>query len=227
MAAAGSGRRMTTTVPKQYLRVLGKTVLQHSLDQLLSLPAIVGGVLVLAPDDRYWSNLAYQSAKPLWIAQGGQERLESVFNGVSLLASQAADDNWVLVHDAARPCVRQADLIRLCETVTNDPVGGLLAVAVKDTLKQGNADDRVMMSVDRSQLWQAQTPQIFRLGLLQKALSAALQQGNAVTDEAGAIEQLGLSARLVPGHYDNIKITTPEDLLLAEFYLSRRREAVC
>lgn len=222
MAAAGSGRRMAADIPKQYLRVVGKTVLEHSLDRVLALPVIAGGVLVLAPGDRRWAALNYRSDKPLWLAGGGGERAQSVYNGLQALAAHAAEDDWVLVHDAARPCVRQADLIRLCETIASDPVGGLLAVPVKDTLKQSNADFRVAATIDRNQLWQAQTPQAFRLAILRQALSATLQQGRLVTDEASAVEYLGLAARLVPGHDDNIKITTQEDILLAEFYLNRQ-----
>ena len=222
MAAAGSGRRMASTVPKQYLQIMGKTVLEHSLDRLLSLPLVAGGVLVLAPDDQHWESLNYRPDKPLWLARGGDERAQSVFNGLQALATRAAEDDWVMVHDAARPCVRQADLIHLCESIRNDPVGGLLAVPVKDTLKQGDAALRVITTVDRSTLWQAQTPQVFRLSVLRQALNTALQQGSLVTDEASAIERLGLPVRLVAGHYDNIKITTQEDILLAEFYLSRQ-----
>jgi len=222
IAAAGSGRRMAAVQPKQYLRLLGKTVLEHSLDRLLALPRITGATLVLSADDDYWDALDYRPLKPLWRAEGGRERVHSVFKGLQQLAEYAAADDWVLVHDAARPCVRPADLEHLCDTLADDAVGGLLAVPVKDTLKQSDAQACVTTTLDRSALWHAQTPQMFRLGLLRQALAKVLQQGEIVTDEAGAVERLGQHVRLVAGHYDNIKITTREDLLLAEYFLSQQ-----
>ena len=222
LAAAGSGHRMVAERPKQYLSIHGKTVIEHSLDKLLSLSAIAGGVVVLAAEDRYWPSLAYRCDKPLWLTTGGAERCQSVYNGLLILAEHAAPGDWVVVHDAARPCVRRSDIENLLNALQDDPVGGLLAVPVKDTLKRADHEQRISATEDRDRLWQAQTPQVFRLQILQDALGIALRQGKIVTDEATAIENVGLTPRLVQGHYDNVKITTPEDLVLAEFYMRQQ-----
>ncbi len=224
VVAAGRGQRMGGDRPKQYLTVAGRSILEHSLDRLLTLPAVVGGVVVLAGDDRYWPALGYRSAKPLLQALGGGERCQSVANGLQVLGEGADVDDWVLVHDAARPCVRRTDLERLLAAVADDPVGGLLAVPVRDTLKRADAAGRVRGTEARATLWHAQTPQMFRVGLLREALDRAFADGFMVTDEAAAVEALGHAPRLVAGHYDNIKITTAEDLALAERYL--RQECV-
>jgi 2-C-methyl-D-erythritol 4-phosphate cytidylyltransferase len=153
---------------------------------------------------------------------GGAERGQSVRNGLEALREWAGPDDWVLVHDAVRPCLCTEDLDRLLAELDDDPVGGLLAVPVRDTLKQADATGRVATTVDRAQLWHALTPQMFRLGLLCDALQSALARGLRVTDEAAAMEAAGFSPRLVEGRADNVKITRPEDLALAEFYLTRR-----
>jgi 2-C-methyl-D-erythritol 4-phosphate cytidylyltransferase len=225
--AAGSGSRMAADRPKQYLPLAGRTVLEHSLDALLSNDQIAGGVLALAPDDVQWQTLAFASTKPLWRAAGGRERSHSVLNALDLLGRHADAADWVLVHDAARPCLRQADLEALIQQCRPHPVGGLLAVPVKDTLKRardpGPAGALVVeATVDRSRLWQAQTPQMFRLGSLRAALAGALAAGVTVTDEASAMEWAGHAPLLVAGHADNLKLTTPDDLRLAEAILRAR-----
>lgn len=221
VAAAGSGQRMGGERPKQYLRLAGRCILEHSLDKLLALPMVAGVVVVLAAADDHWPALRYRTHRPLLTAVGGRERCQSIANGLQALAELAAADDWVLVHDAARPCVRRSDLERLVTSLTDDPVGGLLAVPVRDTLKRADASGRVQSTEPRSGLWHAQTPQLFRYALLREALAAALAAGHTVTDEAAALEALGYSPRLVEGHYDNLKITTPEDLILAERYLQQ------
>jgi 2-C-methyl-D-erythritol 4-phosphate cytidylyltransferase len=140
-------------------------------------------------------------------------------NALELLCDRATENDWVLVHDAARPCLRREDIDRLIETLADDPVGGLLAVPVRDTMKQADSAGRVHRTVARTDLWHAFTPQMFRLGLLRAALRGALDAGELVTDEAAAIERRGLAPRLVEGHGDNLKITRPEDLPLARLYL--------
>jgi 2-C-methyl-D-erythritol 4-phosphate cytidylyltransferase len=155
-------------------------------------------------------------------APGGVERAESVANALTVLRERAADGDWVLVHDAARPCVRREDLVKLIAELRDDPVGGLLAVPVRDTMKQADAEQRCAATVDRSRLWHALTPQMFRLGALRAALRAALAAGVTVTDDASAMERVGLRPRLVEGHADNLKITRPEDLALAEFHLRQQ-----
>jgi 2-C-methyl-D-erythritol 4-phosphate cytidylyltransferase len=221
--AAGVGRRMGGDVPKQYLPLGGKTVLEHALDALARHPAIDGLVLVLGADDPRAPTFPDQvQGKPLMLATGGVERSDSVLNGLEWLAGQADDQDWVLVHDAARPCLRREDLDRLIETLRDHPVGGLLAVPVRDTMKRADAGNTVRETVDRDDLWHALTPQMFRLGPLREALRAARAQGLPVTDDASAMERAGHAPLLVEGHGDNLKITRPEDLALAEFHLRQQ-----
>lgn len=222
LPAAGAGKRMGSAVPKQYLPLAGRPVIVHTLEIFLRHPRIAGLVVVTGAEDEWWSTVATHlvPTKPLWMAEGGAERRHSVLNGLEILRQHAHPDDWVLVHDAARPCLSTADLDRLLEQLANDPVGGLLAVPVRDTLKQANELKRVATTVDRSQLWHALTPQMFRLDLLHESLSAALARDLPVTDEAAALEAAGFAPRLVEGRADNLKITRPEDLALAEFYLT-------
>ncbi len=220
--AAGSGMRMGATVPKQYLPLAGRTVIEHSLARLAALPGVAGLVVALAADDPYWSTLKLQLDVPVQRVTGGTERCHSVLAALTWLLGVADAHDWVLVHDAARPCVRHADLQRLLDTLIDDPVGGLLAIPARDTKKRADASGRVLQTVDRTDLWKAQTPQMFRLGALREALSSAIAAGKLVTDEASAMEQAGLMPRLVEGHSDNIKITRPEDLVLAEFYIRQQ-----
>jgi 2-C-methyl-D-erythritol 4-phosphate cytidylyltransferase len=221
--AAGMGRRMGSDIPKQYLPLGGKTVLEHTLDALARHPAIDGLVLVLGADDSCAATFPDQvRGKPLLLAMGGAERSDSVMSGLERLAGQADDQDWVLVHDAARPCLRREDLDRLIETLRDHPVGGLLGVPVRDTMKRGDARQVVCETVDRDGLWHALTPQMFRLGPLREALCAARDQGLPVTDDASAMELAGQVPLLVEGHGDNLKITRPEDLALAEFYLHQQ-----
>jgi len=218
--AAGSGRRMGADIPKQYLSLAGHSVLEHTLHRLSLLPAISGIMVVLSPDDTYWKQQRLDwVARPVYTVQGGQERSDSVINGLHALAPRVSEADWVLVHDAARPCVRPQDIQTLISSCRDDPVGGLLARPVNDTMKQGDADARVVTTVPRSNLWHALTPQMFRYGTLLQALEQARAQGLEITDEAMAMEAAGLPGRLVEGHADNIKITRPEDLALAEYYL--------
>ncbi len=215
---------MASDRPKQYLPLAGRTVIEHSLNAVLNHPAIKGVVLAIATDDEYWTELGYQHKKPVLLAPGGAERCHSVLNALDVLQTTASETDWVLVHDAARPCLRQADISLLMECCKHHPVGGILAVPVKDTIKQ-SADsgetNTISATVDRSLLWHAQTPQMFRLGVLRDALTQALAAGVTITDEASALEWCGQMPLLVEGHGDNIKITRPEDLPLAEFYFSR------
>jgi 2-C-methyl-D-erythritol 4-phosphate cytidylyltransferase len=221
--AAGSGRRMAAKVPKQYLPLQGVTVLEHSLNTLFACESIEGVVLALTADDGYWPEIAPRfSGKNLVCVAGGAERCHSVLNAIHHLQGFAATHDWVLVHDAARPCVRADDMTALIEALADDPCGGLLGVPVSDTMKQLGEDGRVAGTVDRQALWHAQTPQMFRLGLLQSSLEQALAQGRLVTDEAAAMEMAGYRPCMVHGHADNIKITVPSDLALAEFYLQGR-----
>jgi 2-C-methyl-D-erythritol 4-phosphate cytidylyltransferase len=225
--AAGAGKRMDSAVPKQYLSLAGRPVIAHTLASLLDHPRIDGVAIAIGAGDEWWPTVAAElnAAKPLRVVTGGAERCHSVLNGLEALSAPAQPEDWVLVHDAARPCLTGGDLDRLIDTLADDPVGGLLAVPVRDTLKQADDAGRVAATVDRSRLWHALTPQMFRLGMLHEALRAALARGLLVTDEAAAMEAAGFAPRLVEGRADNLKITRPEDLALAEFYLTRRATA--
>lgn len=227
--SAGIGQRMGAAIPKQYLPLAGRPVIVHTLETLLRYPPIVGVAVAIGADDAWWPGIAARldTAKPLRVATGGAERGQSVLNGLEALREWADPDDWALVHDAARPCLNTGDLDRLLVELADDPVGGLLAVPVRDTLKQADAAGRVAVTVDRSRLWHALTPQMFRLGVLIDTLRAALARGLRVTDEASAMEAAGFAPRLVEGRADNLKITRPEDLALAEFYLTRRSIAGC
>ena len=211
--AAGVGARMAADRPKQYLQLGGRTILEHGLDCFLDHPCLKGVVVSIAADDPYWPGLACASDTRIQRAAGGRERADSVLNALLLLHAQgAADNDWVLVHDAARPNLARDDLDRLLGELANDPVGGLLAVPARDTLKRADANGRVSATIDRSTVWQAYTPQMFRLGALHRALADSLVADVAITDEASAIEWSGQAPRLVEGRNDNIKVTRPEDL---------------
>jgi 2-C-methyl-D-erythritol 4-phosphate cytidylyltransferase len=220
--AAGIGARMAADRPKQYLQLGGLTIIEHSLLCFLDHPRLKGLVVSLAVDDPYWPTLPCALDSRIQQVAGGKERADSVLNALLHLHANGADDNdWVLVHDAARPNLTRADLDNLLAELADDPVGGLLAVPAKDTLKRADANGRVTETVDRSLIWQAYTPQMFRLGALHRALADSLVSNVAVTDEASAIEWAGQSPRLIEGRADNIKVTRPEDL---EWLRQRRVE---
>lgn len=221
--AAGVGRRMQTDRPKQYLQLHGKTVLEHTLARFLDHPQINGVVVAVSHGDPYWQQLAISHPK-LLSAPGGEERCHSVLNALQVLQQHAAANDWVLVHDAARPCLRRTDLDRLIDSLHDHPVGGLLGLPVADTVKRTTADDCVIETVPREHLWRALTPQMFRLEALAQALESALQQGQMVTDDASAMELVGKAPKMIEGHGDNIKITRPQDLVLAELYLAQREK---
>jgi 2-C-methyl-D-erythritol 4-phosphate cytidylyltransferase len=211
--AAGVGARMAADRPKQYLQLGGRTILEHSLNCFLGHPSLKGVVVSIAVDDPFWPGLPCASDPRIQRAAGGRERADSVLNALLLLHAQgAADGDWVLVHDAARPNLSRDDLDRLLLELADDPVGGLLAVPARDTLKRADANGRVEVTVDRSTIWQAYTPQMFRLGALHRALADSLVADVAITDEASAIEWSGQAPRLIEGRNDNIKVTRPEDL---------------
>lgn len=223
--AAGSARRMGAAVPKQYLPLAGRTVIEWSLAPFLAHQRTAGIVIALAGQDQRWPRLSLAREAKIVTTTGGAERMDSVLAGLEVLHEKAAPDDWVLVHDAARPCLSAADLNRLLETLHDDAVGGLLAAPLVDTLKRADERGRVEQTVAREKLWRALTPQMFRRDLLQRALADARARGVAVTDEAQAIEALGLQPKLVAGDADNIKITLPEDLARAERILRSRSVA--
>src|SRR5579872_5247347 len=220
MPAAGIGRRFGTDRPKQYASLCGRTVIEWALALFLTDPRCAGAVVALAQDDPYWTAIALPT---VIVAPGGQERSHSVRNGLAALADRAKPDDWVLVHDAARPCLPRQDLDRLLSDLENHPVGGLLATPAADTLKRADASRDVQQTVDRAGLWRALTPQMFRYGRLCEALDRAHAAGRIPTDEAQAIEWLGDVPRLVEGAAANLKITSAADLAVAAALLEETR----
>ncbi len=214
---------MGSEIPKQYLSLLGQPMIAHTLRVFVDAPEIDRAYVVLSPGDEWWRGYDWSGFSPKLtpLFVGGRTRAESVGNGLQVLAAELAADDWVLVHDAARPCLTHALLLRMLETLQDDAVGGLLAVPVADTLKLGDASNKVVRTQSRDFLWQAQTPQMFRFALLHRALTAA---GGAPTDEAQAVEAQGLAPRLVPSDNRNFKVTYPDDLELAALVLAARRE---
>ena len=243
--AAGVGKHMGADRPKQYLELHESTVIEHSLNRLLDMPEISGVVLALDAADEYWPELDFQHHKPVLRVAGGAERCDSVLNALhglkAHLQDQPGSEAWVLVHDAARPCVRPGDIHQLITAASNDDHGGLLGLPVRDTMKRTPGaffrespegvslmeetnkremeNHRVQKTVDRTGLWHALTPQMFKLDLLIDALEQARQKGLQVTDDASAMELAGYHPLLVEGHEDNIKITRPFDLKLASLYM--------
>lgn len=219
--AAGSGSRMGDEIPKQYLPLAGKPMIRHTLAALCSSPRLSRVFVVLASGDGEWARHDWSefSSKLSVLECGGATRAESVLNGLKAAQGVAAieDDDWVLVHDAARPCLGSALLDKLMDELAEDEVGGLLAVPVADTLKRSDISRRVERTESRENLWQAQTPQMFRYKSLVDALSRA--GGVTMTDDASAIEALGLRPRLVLSDARNLKVTYPQDLALAELIL--------
>jgi 2-C-methyl-D-erythritol 4-phosphate cytidylyltransferase len=215
--AAGNGVRYGAPVPKQYLALAGKPVLQHAIDRMASSFPLSRICVVLAPNDCWFENLIAKQGSLQALRCGGEGREESVRNAIDALIG-VEDDDWIVVHDAVRPCIDLVASLRLKSELSDDPVGGLLAIPVSDTLKVANSDGRVLRSLPRESVWRAQTPQMFRFGVLRKAFeNAGVERW---TDEAGAIEALGLQPRIVLGSMCNVKITYPGDLDLAAAVLS-------
>lgn len=213
--AAGVGARMAADGPKQYLEVGGKPMLRHTLDAFLSSDLITHTFVVVSPDDAQIAKVAPAGVGVLRC--GGATRMESVQNGLQALRGELRDSDWVLVHDAARPGLTAALIAKLISSVGADPVGGLLALPVVDTVKRSG--EGAMATVARDGLWLAQTPQMFRYRLLCDALAAATD-ASAITDDASAVEAMGLSPKLVEGHPRNLKVTLPADIRIAEMYLA-------
>ncbi|SDY27609.1 2-C-methyl-D-erythritol 4-phosphate cytidylyltransferase [Nitrosomonas sp. Nm33] len=222
--AAGSGSRMNNQLPKQYLSLAGKPMIYHALHTLCSSSRIFKVFVILAPDDNEWGHYDWSSFSDKLAVRycGGATRADSVLNGLKSMQADAPirHDDWVLVHDAARPCLTISQLDQLIDVLAVDEVGGLLAIPVADTLKRADPNQRVMCTESRNGLWQAQTPQMFRLGLLMDALGKV--DSTTITDDASAIEALGFRPRLVLSDAYNFKVTYPQDLALAELILQKR-----
>ena len=216
--AAGRGTRIGAPLPKQYLTLAGKPLIEHTLRRLAAHPRIAGLMVVLSPGDRDWPGWKELEGTPLLTTAGGAERADSVLAGLQALPQDVAAAHFVLVHDAARPCLRHADLDALLNAAESGE-GALLAQPLSDTLKRADHSGHVEATLPREGLWRALTPQMFRRGALTAALRDAAAAGVQVTDEAMAMERAGVAARLVAGAADNIKVTTPQDVALAEFLL--------
>jgi 2-C-methyl-D-erythritol 4-phosphate cytidylyltransferase len=218
--AAGVGKRMQADRPKQYLPLAGKTVIEQTLARLLQSEAFSALAVAISIEDPYWPELDISGHQQVITAPGGKERSDSVLSALKSLQGQAGDDDWVLVHDAARPCLTSEDIHHLIDTLKDDEVGGILALSSHDTLKHVD-DNSITGTIDRSHVWRALTPQMFRYGMLRDALLEA--EGNPViTDESSALELKGYKPKIVEGRPDNIKITRPEDLALAQFYMEQQ-----
>lgn len=222
--AAGSGRRMVAEVPKQYLKLNGLPILEHTLRALLACPDIRGVIVVLDPSDRRADAIPSLSDPRVSTTTGGAERADSVLAGLQAIAAEAGSQDWVLVHDAARPCVSVALLRSLITSCVSEGVGTVMAQASVDTLKRISDDNHVVETLDRKVIWRAQTPQMFRLAELTSALSEALGNDIAITDESMAMELAGYPVSILEGPSTNIKITLPADLEIAEIILRRLSE---
>ena len=218
--AAGVGKRFGADRPKQYLTVGTKTILEHTIERLLAANIFTEIILAVGPEDQFYAHIELLKNPKIRIVQGGKERSDSVLAALNTM--QVDDSDWVLVHDVARPCIEPASIQKLIDILKTDEVGGILALPLSDTVKQVSNQSDITATIDRSQLWGAQTPQMFPFHLLKQGLQQGLAQGLAITDEASAIELLGLTPKVVEGLASNIKVTRPEDLALAEFYLNQK-----
>jgi 2-C-methyl-D-erythritol 4-phosphate cytidylyltransferase len=218
--AAGVGKRMQADRPKQYLELAGKPVIEQTLSRLLQANVFEAVAVAVSREDPYWPDLAISRHERILTAPGGKERADSVLSALKSIRDKVSDSDWVLVHDAARPCITAGDIHHLIACLIHDDVGGILALSSHDTLKNVQ-DGRIAGTLDRNHIWRALTPQMFRYGMLKNALEEA--EGNpAITDEASALELKGLRPKIVEGRPDNIKITRPEDLPLAQFYMEQQ-----
>lgn len=216
--AAGMGRRFGGAIPKQYATLLGKPMARWSIERLLSVKRIAGCVVAIHPADHRWQQLHFDDPRLVTVS-GGAERADSVRLALAQLSPRAAAHDWVLVHDIARPCVRSDDIENLIQHLFDHAVGGVLAAPVADTIKRVSGN-HIVATEDRSHLWRALTPQMFRFGLLQKALRHCVDMGAVPTDEAAAVEALGYRPVAVEGRRDNIKVTQADDLVIAEAILT-------
>ena len=219
IAGGGSGKRMNRRVPKQYLEILGKTVIEHSMNAFLNHEMVAGVVVVTPPDDARWKAVEPTHPKFLCRIEGGKERCDSVLSGLNILQAHTGIDDWVLIHDAARPCISKKLIDTLLKKVVRHPVGGILAIPVTETMKKTSPKNAIIQSVAKENMWRAQTPQMFRLNALRGALTDLQQRQVIATDEASAMEFMGMRPLVVKGAEANLKITTPSDLPLAEYFL--------
>lgn len=220
--AGGHGARFGGSLPKQYAEVAGQPLIAHALHALLLHPGVAGALVALAAADAHWPGWTSLGGKPIVTCTGGDTRADSVLAALQALPADVRADDFVLVHDAARPLLRHGDLDGLLERGRNDPVGAILAAPVRDTLKRAGDDGGIDATEPRDRLWRALTPQLFRRLQLSRALEAAREAGIVPTDEAMAMERLGHRPLLVEGSEDNLKVTTPADLAYVDYLLQAR-----
>lgn len=222
MPAAGIGKRMGGSVPKQYLPLIGRTVIEHTLDRLLAVSGIAGVVVALHARDQWFRSLPVSADTKIHPITGGSKRSDSVMLALNFLENKARSYDWILVHDAARCCIKTEKIDRLLHQLGEESVGGILGVPASDTLKRVNPEQKIVTTLDRQAIWQAQTPQVFRYGLLREAMRHAHYHQRSVTDEASAVELAGYGPCMIRGDYDNIKITHPGDLAIAAAILEQQ-----
>ncbi len=218
---------MAASLPKQYLPLLNETVIATTIKRLANFPGIKGILVGISADDTHWQTTKYQLGSlsaPLQTFTGGESRAQTVLNGLNLLSEKSDSSDWVLVHDAARPCVRYDDVKKLIEETGDDENGGILALPISDTVKQTDNKDHISATVNRDGLWRALTPQYFPVKKLKEALTKALENNIEITDEASAMEFVGANPICISGNSDNIKITYPDDLELAEMFLRKQQK---
>ncbi len=223
--AGGIGARMCSEIPKQYIRIEGQPVLYHTLNRICGCDRVDGVVAGIRKEDPWWRESPFSHDRFLGTFEAGAQRVHTVFNGLNCLREQfdARNSDWALVHDAVRPCLRQGDLLALIERVKTNRVGAVLGTPLVDTLKLAGPRNRVKRTIDRTGLWHAQTPQVFRLGELFKGIELALGSGHSITDESMAMEHFGVFPEIIEGHPGNVKLTVPGDLPALELFLRGSR----
>ncbi|MCF2950452.1 2-C-methyl-D-erythritol 4-phosphate cytidylyltransferase [Paraglaciecola aquimarina] len=222
LPAAGIGKRMLSEIPKQYLTIAGRTIIEHTISVLLKHPQIRRVIVVLNPEDAIFNTLPIAQNPKVETTIGGKERADSVLAGLQHLDEQ---EQWGLVHDAARPCLSLNDISKLIAIAEQGDIGGILASRVRDTMKRSDTSNTILHTESRENLWHALTPQFFNLTELKYALETAKNDKALITDEASAIEYIGKPVKLIEGQASNLKVTQPEDLLLAEFYLTQNKNS--
>ena len=219
--AAGEGLRMDVGKPKQYISINNKTIIEHTIDCFIYREEIEKIIVAISKEDEFWATLEISGHDKIMTASGGKERYQSVLNSLQMLSGEAKDDDWVMVHDAARPCLNQSAIDRLIIELKTHDIGGILAMPCRDTMKRASDTGEIDGTVERQSLWHAQTPQMFKYGKLLLAIQDALKNKAAITDEAMAVERLGFKPMLVLGHQENIKLTYKDDLESLKAYLDR------
>ena len=224
--AAGMGSRMNSSCPKQYLLLNGRPLIEHSLERFLALAWVKSIVVAIHKDDQHWGKLSLSSNPKIQMVIGGDERVDTVSKAIDSIIDQLHDDDMLMVHDAARPCITDKDLELLYEATKHSKTGAVLADRLSDTIKRDNGNQSILNTVSREGLWRALTPQAFPKDMLINALETVNNKNVAgITDEASAVEYMGFSPRLVQGSSDNIKVTNPGDLALASLIL--KRDKIC